>query len=259
VTAAGSSTAQLPESAAGPAPGGRGKPLWRKALEWGVILVAAAGAAFLLRAFVLEALRVPSRSMEPSLLPGDFVIVSKLPESQVKVGAVYAFRVPSGVGRGGSVFVKRCIAGPGDSVVLGDSVLLVNGVRADPPGGPAAEEMQGSPAVVRRSWVIPRRGEMIALHDSVLYLWHTLIEREGHIVTAAAGGGVLLDGKPAASYRVEQNHYFVVGDNRSESYDSRLWGLLPERALLGRVIAVYWSWDDARSAVRWGRIGTIVR
>jgi len=248
--------AQLPEAPdAGPVPEGRG--FWRKIRDWGVILLAALAAALLLRAFVLEALRVPSRSMEPSLLPGDFVIVSKLPESRVKRGEVYAFRVPSGVGHGESVFVKRCVAGPGDSVAVADGCLLVNGVRSDPPGVMA--ESTGAPVVVRRGWVIPRPGESIVLHDSVLYLWHSLIEREGHRAVATSGGSVLLDGKPAASYRVEQNHYFVVGDNREESYDSRRWGLLPEQALLGRVILVYWSWDDEHSAVRWGRLGTIVR
>jgi len=198
--------------------------------------------------------------MEPSLLAGDFVIVGKLPHSPPERGEVFAFHVPAGIdpGRGEMVFVKRCVAVPGDSVVVADGSIRVNGVRADPPGVAASEgsALPGA-AGIGRTWVIPRPGDEILLNDSTLATWHSLIEREGHRVTP--GAEVLLDGVPATSYRVKQRHYFVVGDNRADSYDSRFWGLLPESSVLGKVILVYWSWDSRLSAIRWGRVGAIVR
>lgn len=234
----------------------------RKLRDAAVVIIAAAAAAILLRTFVLEAFRIPSRSMEPSLLAGDFVIVSKLPSARPNRGEVFAFHVPAGVnaGRGEVVFVKRCVAEPGDSVVVADGIIWVNGVRADLPGSVASS---GAPpanlAGIHGTWVIPRPGEEVVLSDSMLPHWHSLVEREGHRVTTGPGGEVLLDGTPATSYRVEQRHYFVAGDNRTDSYDSRYWGLLPESAVLGKAILIYWSWDDRLSAIRWGRAGTIVR
>jgi len=242
-------------------PGGQGRAR-RRLRDAGVILVAAVASALLLRTFVLEALRVPSRSMEPSLLPGDFVIVSKLPFARPGRGEVFAFRFPSGVDSPHAevVFVKRCIAVPGDSVEVTDGMIRVNGVQADPPGMVASGA--GLPpglAGVHRTWVIPRPGEEIALSDSLLPRWHALIEREGHRVATGPSGDVLLDGTPATSYRVERRHYFVAGDNRTDSFDSRFWGLLPEDAVLGKAILIYWSWDSGLSAVRWGRLGALVR
>jgi signal peptidase I len=200
--------------------------------------------------------------MEPSLLAGDFVVVSKLPIAHPKRGEVFAFHVPAGVdpGRGELVFVKRCVAVPGDSVFVAGGVIWVNGVRADPPGmGASPGANPASPAGIHGTLVIPRPGDNIELSDSVLVHWHSLIEREGHRLTAGASGEVLLDGRVVTSYHVEQRHYFVAGDNRSDSYDSRFWGLLPETAILGRAVLIYWSWDDRQSAIRWGRIGAIAR
>ncbi len=236
---------------------------WRKLVDAAVILLAAFAAAMLLRMFVFEVFRIPSHSMEPSLLAGDLVVVSKLPSGGPRVGEVLAFRSPASgdAQREGAVFLKRCVAEPGDSVVVEDGAIRVNGreegITAS--AGGVAVGGGGKLAGLRRTWVIPRPGESIALNDSTLPLWHSLIEREGHRVAAEPSGGVLLDGAPASFYRVERRHYFVAGDNAADSYDSRYWGLVPETAILGKAILIYWSWDVVHSAVRWGRLGMLVR
>lgn len=224
-----------------------------------MILAAAIAAAVLLRLFVFEAFRIPSRSMEPTLLAGDFVIVNKLPYPRAEAGGVYAFRAPAigDIDRGNEVFVKRCVAVPGDTVAVTDGAIRVNGKTVRLSGSDVAGPRKL--AGIRRTWVIPRAGEEIPLNDSSVSRWRSLIEREGHRIAAGPSGEVLLDETPATAYRVEQNHYFVAGDNPADSFDSRYWGLLPERAIVGRAVLVYWSWDDGLSAVRWGRMGTIVR
>jgi signal peptidase I len=237
-------------------------PILRTIGDVALIGAAAIAAALLLRTFVFEALRIPSHSMEPSLLAGDFVIVSKLPSSGPRRGDVFAFHslTGDGVSRGDQLYVKRCVAVPGDSVAMADGIIWVNGVRSEVPrpedvgGG-----MRNALAGIHRTWVIPCPGEQIVLNESTLPAWHSLVEREGHRVTTGPAGEILVDGVTTPMYRVEQRHYFFAGDNAIDSYDSRYWGLLPERAILGKAILIYWSWDSALSTFRWSRVGMMVR
>jgi signal peptidase I len=226
-----------------------------------VIAVAAIAAALLLRTFVFEALRIPSHSMEPSLLAGDFVIVSKILASGPKRGEVFAFHSPAGngVARGEELFVKRCVGVPGDSVAMADGILWVNGVRSAMHPAAGDDGSRNALAGIRRTWVIPRPGEQISLSESTLPAWHSLVEREGHRVTTSPSGEILIDGVAVTAYRVEQRHYFFAGDNASDSFDSRYWGLLPERAILGKALLIYWSRDSALSTFRWSRVGMMVR
>ncbi len=233
-----------------------------RALDAGIVVAAALAAAVLLRTFVLATLHVPTPSMEPSLLSGDFILVSKLPFPPTEAGGVYAFHAPAvggGAVSGEEVFVKRCVGVPGDTVLVSDGVVRVNGRRVRTGEAAGSEGTPTSLAGIRRTLVIPLPGERILLNDSTLVLWQSLVEREGHRVTRNPAGETLLDGAPARSYTVSQRNYFVAGDNSANSFDSRSWGLLPESAIIGRAILVYWSWDGDRSAARWGRVGMIVR
>lgn len=252
-----------------------------------MIIAAVFVCALLLRAFVVDAVFIPSHSMESTLLPGDYIIVDKLVHGgaselagvsasffhlpgmrHVEAGDVIVFRLPeNAVGEGfsrGELFVKRCIAVGGDQITLKDGVLYTNG----------REVMHVQPRSEKEylfrltgPLVIPKKGDRIDLSRPGVGLWIDLIEREGHTVDTT-GGSVCIDGQSASWYTVKQNYLFVLGDNRGWSYDSAFWGLLPEGNVVGEAEMIYWSqgpgedashWSFPFTNVRWNRIGTIVR
>jgi len=103
--------------------------------------------------------------------------------------------------------------------------------------------------------VVPRRGLTVALDDATYGLYRVAIERdEGHEIERTAVG-FAVDGRPAATYTFAQDYLFVLGDHRDDSADSRVWGFVPARNLIGRAERVYFSWDAAAGAVRWKRVG----
>ena len=250
------------------APAAEGGTFVKRLRDFGVIFVVAVAAAMFLRTFVLEVYNIPSRSMEPALLAGDHLVVSRLfygarigsllipGWSSPDRGEVIVFELPAsaGSGRGAFTFVKRCVAVPGDSIAIAGESIWVNGALVRAQTG----DQSPAPAPPRTGWRIPLPGEEIQLSFDVLPLWHSLIAREGHRVEALPAGEIRIDGAPATSYRVMQSHYFVVGDNRSDSYDSRQWGLLPGSAIIGKAALIYWSGSE-EGGVRWSRIGSPIR
>jgi signal peptidase I len=200
------------------------------------ILALAVVLAVTLKVFVADAVTVPSRSMEPAVLPGDFILLdktgfspsflaSRLPER----GDVVAFDLPAAAGEAeerGALALKRCIAVAGDTVEFRDGAILVNGSVAvsgvDDRGGFLAEG-------------VPRR-----------------VPRAGDPAVGDAAGNA--DGADAAG----QDCIFVIGDNHDVSLDSRAWGFIPARSVAGKAAMVYWS-RAADGGIRWWRIGTLVR
>jgi signal peptidase I len=198
------------------------------------ILALAVALAVTLKVFVADAVTVPSRSMEPAVLPGDFILLdktgfspsflaSRLPER----GDVVAFDLPEAAGQveeRGALALKRCIAVAGDTVEFRDGAIFVNGAVAvrgiDDRGGFLAE------GVPRR---VPRAGD-----------------------PPAAGGGADDGNAPG------QDCIFVIGDNHDVSLDSRAWGFIPARSVAGKAAMVYWS-RAGDGGVRWSRIGNLVR
>ena len=257
------------------------------------VAVVTAVSAFLLKMFVVEAFRIPSASMERTLLVGDYVLVSKLAyglrtprrlpltataASALKVallgavnrGDVIVFDYP-GAPNGGMTkaripFVKRCVGLPGDTIQIREGCVVVNGTAVRfPPGA-------GQESNTNDAWwgpvVVPRAGMRIDLDAETVEDWRRVLEQEGHTAAIAGDGSVLLDGRPAQSYTIGQDYYFVLGDNRGNSLDSRHWGFVPGDHVIGRAVLVYWSWDprvpagslpDAFGRVRWNRVGTLIR
>jgi signal peptidase I len=208
---------------------------------------------FALRSFVVEPFRIPSGSMLPSLVVGDFILVNKfgygirLPVINAKIikvgepqrGDVAVFRYP----RDPSVnYIKRIIGLPGDHIVYDNKKLYINGKMM--PQGPAT------------SYAVKLDGRL---------------EYETARVTENLDGvkhSILLSPRPDTSvseFDVPPGHYFVMGDNRDHSNDSRYWGFVPEANLVGKAFFIWFSWDHTRASpwfwqrVDMERIGSVIR
>ncbi|MBP1654568.1 MAG: Peptidase signal peptidase [Bacteroidetes bacterium] len=237
------------------------------------LLAAALCAAALLRAFVVESYRISTGSMEPTLLPGDAVLVSKLsygahsPDvlsalglprfrlpalSPLRRGDVVAARFadPS-VDPGGRerVIIKRCGALPGDLVRITAEGVRVNEL-------PAAPE----------SFIVPARGSRLRLNQGTIGAWRDLVASEGHDIAVNSAGEIVIDGVVREEYTVEHDYLYLLGDNQERSRDSRAWGPVRAEALIGKVAMIYWSADQGSGSdgsflpsVRWSRIGSLVR
>ncbi len=263
----------------------------RQLTGWGGVIAAAIAIALLLKTFIIGAIRVPSVSMENTLLPGDLVLVNKLvygstasarlPFSQsgfselrvpglrrVGRGEVIVFRLPEDTieAHDPVYFVKRCIALGGDKVEVRRGVCYVNDEPVRIPEG-------AQPSLSRHiedfgPIFVPAQGDSIRLTRLNYLKWEDVIRQEGHAVECDPVQGVVLDWRPATTYRIAKSYLFVMGDNAAHSYDSRLWGFLPEENVIGEAMLVYWSQRPASgmtgessgwASVRWDRIGNIVR
>lgn len=174
------------------------------------------------RTSIVEANMIPSSSMEDTLLIGDFITVNKfvygarlpvvdwrLPAvSEPEAGDVVVFIFPvDGVTR----FVKRCVAVGGDTVEVIDKVLYVNGRETD----------------------FPETGKFI----------DTTLTGSQRIQSRRMGQNDSRDN--FGPFVVPPDHYFMMGDNRDNSYDSRYWGPVPYDLIVGQAMIIHWSWDDS--------------
>lgn len=210
-----------------------------RVFEYIKIIVLALIIAFVLRAFVVSAYKIPSKSMEDTLLSGDFVLVNKLvyDYGDPQPGDIIVFKYPLNPDK---TFIKRCVAIEGQTVHIVNKVLYVDGER-----------------IQNRNW---------ENFNDPLVLPPEYSARDNF-----------------GPYQVPKGQVCVLGDNRDESRDSRFWGFLEKRHIIGKPVIIYWSWQQDPDAprfespyiipavhmffyylvhiptnVRWSRIGDIV-
>jgi signal peptidase I len=188
--------------------------------EYTEIIVLAVTLALFVRTFFVQAFRIPSESMEDTLLVGDFLFANKLiygpklPLMDVhlpsirdpKPGDIIIFKYP---GDNKIDYIKRCVAVEGQTVELQDNHLYVDGVLVD--------------------------------ESYSKYVFGSRPDR--------------LFGP----YTVPEGHIFMMGDNRDNSADSRAWGPLDKKLITGKAMFIYFSWNSRSHTVRFSRIGDIIR
>jgi signal peptidase I len=222
--------------------------------EYAEAIILAMLLAFGIRVFVVQAFKIPSGSMIPTLLIGDHILVSKLSYGlQWPTGCTFNWTGPLNLApknwrlpvscyghttliefgkpaRNDIIvfvypedeekdFIKRIVGLPGDTVEVRRKVVYINGVSYD--DGSFTQRVD--PAVI-----------------------------EGHINPRDNFGPV----------KVPEHSYFMMGDNRDQSLDSRFWGFVSEEKIRGKAVRIYWSWNDAGGlthSVRWERIGKAIR
>ena len=289
--------------------GSAGPPFGRRVTSYLKTLLFTVLVAFLLKTFVIEAFRIPSGSMENTLLVGDFLLVNKIAYGlktpryipltnlaipsftlpafgSVRRGDVVVFEYPGrhsdAEGNEPTYYIKRCVGIPGDTVVIRSGQVIVDGREVLPPShakssyaGRArwkeAGPNGGSGSVDGNNFgptIVPKKGDVISLTAGSAAEWKEFVEREHHRLEIGSNGKILVDGIETNSYTVRRNYYFMLGDNRGNSLDSRFWGFLPEGNIVGEALVVYWSWDpedavggvqERVSKIRWPRIGTLIR
>lgn len=183
-----------------------------------------------------------------------------------------------------SNYVKRCIGVPGDTIEVVDKVVFVNGKEA-----PRASQIQymnnyvtpqgiANPRIFPQGSnfnednygpiIVPKKGDVINLSLSNIEQWRTIIDREfGKRVVSVEGNTIMIEGKPVSSYTLKQDYFFMMGDNRDDSLDSRFWGFVSRDKIVGEALMIYWSWDPSipfsdffnlLSSVRLNRIAKLV-
>jgi len=260
-------------------PKGPPKTVWREYFESAVVTVIM---ALFGMTFIVQAVKVPTGSMQNTITIGDHLLVNKfifapgvslpfLPQREIKRGDIIVFKYP-----GNSYdpsrddrpdnkpiltnYVKRVIGLPGDHISLNGRNVIVNGKVLPEHRIEAIDHNQKDPLEIVNN---PSR-QASEIYD-VYYHPENDNDDSTYPVFRMAG-----DGKEVV---VPANKYFVMGDNRNNSEDSRYWGFVPRELVIGRAMFVYWSYDESAKAsdqpfgiiidffknTRWSRTGTLVR
>lgn len=198
---------------------------------------------FCIRSFLVEPFRIPTGSLEPTLLVGDFILVNKftyglrmpianftvIPVKHPQQGDIVVFHYPPNPSMD---FIKRVIGTEGDHVVYKNKQLTIN------------------------DKVIPQKFLSYAMSSDEAGQVHKVEKRE-ETINGVTHLIYIRPGAPTADVDVvvPKNQYFMMGDNRDDSSDSRYWGFVKDEAIVGKAFAVWFSWDNLALKPRFDRIG----
>lgn len=200
-------------------------------------------AVLIIRSFIIQPFRVPSGSLEPTILTWELIAVNqfsyglRLPvlhtkifnTGEPKIGDIVVFRYPA---KPSVNYIKRVIGTPGDHVVYKNKTLYIN----------------------------DKKMQQTYLKDATDYgegnipvkIYQEDLNGTKHLIYLHKQGGYTND----VDIVVPKNMYFMMGDNRDGSEDSRYWGFVPEANLEGKAFFIWFSWDQYKHKIRWPRIGT---
>ncbi|WP_259423665.1 signal peptidase I [Coxiella burnetii] len=198
----------------------------------------------IIRSFLFQPYRVPTGSLEPTIMPGDMILVNQydyglrvplwnkkiVDVGEPKRGQIALFRWPVNPA---ATFVKRVIGVPGDRVSYQDKVFYING-----------KEM--SQKFIKNTLEIGDDGKTWPAKE-----YEEDLNGVKHLI-------ILRPDRPAQNFKdliVPKGKYLMIGDNRDDSDDTRSWGFVPARNFIGRAILIWMSWDSQKDRVRWERIG----
>ena len=198
----------------------------KKLKEYAEAIIIAILIALFIRTFVVQAFKIPSGSMKPTLQIGDHILVNKfiygvkvpfvrstlIPISEPKRGDIIVFIYPQDRTKD---FIKRVIAIGGDKVEIRNKEIYVNDVLSE--------------------------------------------DTHGVYVDPVVMPGAMQPRDNMGPVEVPKGSVFVMGDNRDQSYDSRFWGFVDLKDVMGEAFMIYWSWNGDERSVRWDRIGDILR
>jgi signal peptidase I len=262
------------EPAAGDAPP---RGLLREYFESGVVT---AVMALFFMTFIAQAAEVPSASMENTIYVGDRFLINKfifapgpplpfLPMREIRRGDVVVFKYPSDINtseevvRYKTLFIKRVIGLPGETIEVRGPDVLVNAKVLPEYRVTALDPNLGNDKAELKQ--LRRPAEKGGEPYEVFYSPRTL-SRAGRDDAPPHGFRFAVN-RP---FKIPEGHYFVMGDNRDNSADSRVWGTVPRELVVGKALFVIWSYDESAPAhgtfvedffrnTRWGRIGTLLR
>jgi signal peptidase I len=258
-------------------PKGPPKSIWREYFESAVVTVIM---ALFGMTFIVQAVKVPTGSMENTITIGDHLLVNKfifapgkslpfLPQREIQRGDIIVFKYPGNKYNPASDYehpdnkpivtnyVKRVIGLPGDRIQIEGHNVIVNGKVLPEHRIEAIDNNDKGPVEIKSN--PPRKPG-----DTYDVYWSPTptFGEESYPIFKEEG-----DGKEIV---VPAEKYFVMGDNRSNSLDSRFWGFVPRDLVIGRAMFVYWSYDESAKSdgnpltlffknTRWGRTGTMVK
>ena len=219
--------------------------------EWIEPFLIAAVVALFIRQFVVEAFKIPSGSMIPTLTIGDHLLVNKfvygprIPFTDTRFfswkeprrGDIIVFKYPENEDKN---YIKRIVGLPGDKIEIRDGVLLINdqAVQIRPYRATAVEASEAGPYAGIAKEYLEQLGP---LTHRIQYLQDQ-------------------SGRSYGPITVPAERVFVMGDNRDNSQDSRVWGFVQFNKILGKALIIYWSWDGENGRwLRWERIGSLIK
>jgi len=206
---------------------------------------------FFLRSFLVEPFQIPSGSMIPTLQVGDFILVNKFAYG-LRVPVLNKTFIPVGKPQRGDVmvffpphqpktyFIKRVIGIPGDKVRYANNVLYLNGVEVK-------QEFVKKAFPEWGSFCMNYRLQLTVVNEIIDGIPHKMQKCDQPSQLSAVD----------KTWIVEEGHYFMMGDNRDNSGDSRVWGTVSDDAIVGKAFAVWMHWEELMSIPSFDNVGVV--